>query len=413
MSMTKQRGDLTFRYNLKNGRHGWLRLTPAYSIKVVQHILENNPDIQYVLEPFSGTGTTGLVCGERKINCDLFDINPFLVWFARVKTTNYQLAQLGEARAAAQEVVIDALKMDRSADLWLPPISNITRWWSENALWTLAKIYHSICRRFPQSSPAKDLLLVAFCRLLIEWSNVAFNHQSMSFKAEGQAALFDHDEPHLMSDHFVQLVNELTASAESPIEGRVRVFQADSRNIPKPDENLYDAVITSPPYPNRMSYIRELRPYMYWLGYLNEKREAADLDWQAIGGTWGVATSRLQKWESNGTRVPHEGFVEMIEKIGKESPLLANYVHKYFVDMTIHIQNISQVLKPGARVFYIVGNSKFYDALVPVEAIYASLLKHHGFSDVEIEVLRKRNSKKELLEFIVSGKKDLKSQSRN
>jgi hypothetical protein len=64
-------------------------------------------------------------------------------------------------------------------------------------------------------------------------------------------------------------------------------------------------------------------------------------------------------------------------------------------------------------VFYIVGNSKFYDALVPVEAIYASLLKHHGFSDVEIEVLRKRNSKKELLEFIVSGKKDLKSQSRN
>jgi hypothetical protein len=114
--MTKQRGDLTFRYNLKNGRHGWLRLTPAYSIKVVQHILENNPDIQYVLEPFSGTGTTGLVCGERKINCDLFDINPFLVWFASVKTTNYQLAQLGEARAAAQEVVIDALKMDRSAE---------------------------------------------------------------------------------------------------------------------------------------------------------------------------------------------------------------------------------------------------------------------------------------------------------
>ncbi|WP_322490103.1 hypothetical protein [Chloroflexus sp.] len=37
-------------------------------------------------------------------------------------------------------------------------------------------------------------------------------------------------------------------------------------------------VITSPPYPNRMSYIRELRPYMYWLGYLNNGRDAGELD---------------------------------------------------------------------------------------------------------------------------------------
>ena len=413
MPMTKQRDDLTFRYNLKNGRHGWLRLTPAYSIKVVQHILESHPAIQYVLEPFSGTGTTGLVCGERGINCDLFDINPFLVWFARVKTTNYQLTQLSEARVGAQEIVADALKMNRPADLWLPPISNINRWWPENILLMLAKIYFAINQHFPQPSATKDLALVAFCRLLIEWSNAAFNHQSMSFKTEDQARLFAYDEPHLMGDRFIQLAMELTASAEQPIEGRVRVFQADSRNVPKPTDDFYDAVITSPPYPNRMSYIRELRPYMYWLGYLSEKREAADLDWQAIGGTWGVASSRLKKWEANGARVPHEGFEQMVAQIGKESPLLGNYVHKYFVDMMSHIQNISQALKPGAQVFYIVGNSKFYDTLVPVEAIYASLLKHCGFSNIEIEVLRKRNSKKELLEFVVSGKKDFNLPSKN
>lgn len=413
MLMTKQRGDLTFRYNLKNGRHGWLRLTPAYSIKVVQQILESHPAIQYVLEPFSGTGTTGLVCGERGINCDLFDINPFLVWFAKVKTANYSLAQLSEARAGAQKIVVDALKIKRSDDLWLPPISNITRWWTKNPLQTLAKIYYAINLHFPQPSPAKDLSLVAFCRLLIDWSNAAFNHQSMSFKTNDQAALFDHDEPRLIYDRFTQLVGELTASAEQPIDGRVRIFQSDSRNILKSDGALYDAVITSPPYPNRMSYIRELRPYMYWLGYLNEKREAADLDWQAIGGTWGVATSRLQKWEANGARVPHKGFEQMVAQISKESPLLANYVYKYFVDMMSHIQNVSQALKPGAQVFYIVGNSKFYETLVPVEAIYASLLNHSGFSNIEIEVLRKRNSKKELLEFVVSGTKDFDAPNKN
>ena len=38
----KQRSDYTFKYNKQQGRHGWLRLTPAYSIKLVKEIL--NPD---------------------------------------------------------------------------------------------------------------------------------------------------------------------------------------------------------------------------------------------------------------------------------------------------------------------------------------------------------------------------------
>lgn len=78
--MISQRSDLTFKYNLKQGRHGWLRLTPAYSIKIVENLLERAGKPQLVLDPFSGTGTTGLVCAERGIACNLVEINPFLAW---------------------------------------------------------------------------------------------------------------------------------------------------------------------------------------------------------------------------------------------------------------------------------------------------------------------------------------------
>lgn len=37
---------------------------PAYSVKLIGQILEQHPDIKYVLDPFSGSGTTGLVCAE-------------------------------------------------------------------------------------------------------------------------------------------------------------------------------------------------------------------------------------------------------------------------------------------------------------------------------------------------------------
>jgi len=155
-----------------------------------------------------------------------------------------------------------------------------------------------------------------------------------------------------------------------------------------------------------MSYVRELRPYMYWLGYLQDGREAGELDWRAIGGTWGCATSNVGKWEPEEVReIPFPGFNDILENIAHYSPLLARYVHKYFYDMVAHCHELFSVVKPGGTVNYIVGNSKFYDVLIPVESIFAALLQASCFDHSEIRVIRKRTSKKELFEYIVSAVK--------
>ncbi|MCI0485951.1 MAG: DNA adenine methylase [Blastocatellia bacterium] len=318
-----RRSDLTFKHNLKHGRHGWLRLTPAYSIKVVREILDEHPAFDYVLDPFSGTGTTGLVCGERGLRCDLLDINPFLVWFAGVKTSNFTPDELLEAKKKIRDVLA-ASKEYKQQKFWLPPIKDIDRWWPESCQNFLSRIYKAINESLPENSPAKDIFLVAFCRCLMQWSNAAFNHQSMSFK-ERKETLFDHQERDLLASSFERNVEMVIDSAAQRIEGEVRVILADSRQVPEPADKQYDCVITSPPYPNRMSYIRELRPYMYWLGYLKEAREAGELDWQAIGGTWGIATSRLSNWKPNGREIMYSGFQEIITGIADESTLLANY----------------------------------------------------------------------------------------
>ncbi|MGQ9904567.1 MAG: DNA methyltransferase [Anaerolineae bacterium] len=400
--MNNRKAELTFKPNLRLGRHGWLRLTPAYSVNLVNHFLDQRPEVRRVLEPFCGTGTTPLVCAQRGIACHALEINPFLVWLARAKTANYSNTERETARNIAHDAARCAESMPQTS-AWVPPIANIERWWREDRLLFLARLRQSILERCQTESKTHDLLMVAFCRLLIECSNAAFNHQSMSFKQE-QAGLFDSQESGALAHRYEHIASEIITSAEEHVPGYVGIMRADARQIPAGDMP-YDAVITSPPYPNRMSYIRELRPYMYWMGFLSKAREASELDWQAIGGTWGAATSRLQTWAPNGEAIHINGFSEMIQRIARHSALLANYVHKYFVDISQHLASVRETLAPGASVFYVVGNSKFYDTLVPVETLYAEILERLGFIDVAIAPLRKRNSKKELIEFAVSGRK--------
>ena len=155
-----------------------------------------------------------------------------------------------------------------------------------------------------------------------------------------------------------------------------------------------------------MSYIRELRPYMYWLGYLADARSAGELDWKAIGGTWGCATSNVGKWTPPVPRaIPYSGFEGILRGIAERSDLLSRYVHKYFYDMTEHIADMTAVLAADATLHYIVGNSKFYDVMLPVQDIYAGMFAAAGLVDVRVETIRKRSSKKELFEYVVSARK--------
>lgn len=396
------RKDLTFRYNLDVGRHAWLRLTPAYSIKLVSQIL-NKVDVKAVLDPFSGTGTTGLVCAEKGIDCDLIEINPFLVWFAKVKTRNYTKVELLETERIANRIIHEVAQMKPTEDLWTPPIYRIERWWNPSILEVLARIYCQINGVFQKNHEKElDLIKVAFCRIVINWSNAAFNHQSMSFKKKKLSPTGRKERLILQSFH--RAVASIIRSCRTKLSGRVNVFEGDSRDISLLTRDTYECIITSPPYTNRISYIRELRPYMFWLGYLKNGREATELDWRAIGGTWGSATSRLEEWKAAENIDLHfDGFLTLIESISKHSKILANYVHRYFMDIVKHFELIGRVLMSNSKIFYVVGNSKFYDTLVPVEKIYASIMEQHGFEDIEIKTLRKRSSKKELFEFLVSG----------
>ena len=401
-TQTHQRAHLTFKANLSLGRHNWLRLTPAYSRYLVEHLVVSLNSRDRVLDPFCGTGTTALTCAEHGIRADTVDINPFLVWLANAKFASYSMEECAEAKRFQEHLKLPA---DKNG-FWHPPLADIEKWWTEDELAPLSALLDAI-KQAAISESARNLLFSAFCRVAIETASVSFGHQSMSFKPRNNGHGFVKTSANeQITGLFRRRLTEMLEAASTELDGSLaKAHLGDSRKLHETLRAKYSCVITSPPYPNRMSYIRELRPYMYWLGYLQDGRQAGELDWQAIGGTWGCATSNLMRWQpSEINRVPFESFEQTISGISKRSEILGRYVHKYFEDCVLHFRSLGRVLRKGATVHYIVGNSKFYDEMVHTEEIYAAIMRANKFEEVRVENIRKRNSKKELFEFVVSGK---------
>lgn len=401
----KQRSDYTFKYNKQLGRHGWLRLTPAYSMKLVHEILQTGSLFEKsgelsILDPFCGSATTGVVASEKGYRCDLYDINPFLVWFGNIKSANYDPVELDSIFQTVKNDLENIAFVDTL--FWVPPMKNIERWWNGRTLKYLSFIHWYIKTHWGErsNSGAHNLIWIAFARLCIDTSAADFNHISVSFKDKTQNVEWTET-----VKLFTAVLGSIIESASIPLIGNVNIFNSDSRTLEH--EGKYDMVITSPPYPNRISYIRELRPYMYWLGFLESGEQAGNLDWKAIGGTWGSATSKLKDWESTNIMHMPPALIKTCAGIeasdGKNGRTMAQYVLKFFDDMFTHFSNLRPHLNSGARIFYILGNSSFYGNFVNTDEYVPYFLDKLGYTDIGVDVIRKRNSKTGLLEFNIKA----------
>jgi hypothetical protein len=279
----------------------------------------------------------------------------------------------------------------------IPKIRNVTKWWSPLILKKLVALRMALAGA---SLPVDitDLLKLAVASILIEVSNARHNHPSLSFAkvARSDAPVFE---------GFQEQVEMMILDLQNFPQARPEtlILQGNSKQLEQvlPANSIFDAVITSPPYPNRYSYARETRPQMFYLGFIQDGREVGELETEAIGGTWGKATSVLDNHLDYRSTIIEKALRAIPERIGQHSHLMQNYVIKYFNDIEQHIESLKPFLQRGARLAYVVGNSKFYKIVLPSDEILADIFEANGFQIISIERMRRRNSKSGLYEAIV------------
>src|SRR5262249_46832177 len=147
----------------------------------------------------------------------------------------------------------------------------------------------------------------------------------------------------------------------------VTIHQGNSKELTKvlPHNTKVSAVITSPPYPNRFSYARETRPHLFFFDFIKSATAVGQLETDAIGGTWGKATSLLARGIAPKNKLI-EGLLDpYLRGIHSNGNLMANYVVKYFNNMYDHAGQVAKVCGKQARLAYVIGNSKFYEIPLP------------------------------------------------
>ena len=142
----------------------------------------------------------------------------------------------------------------------------------------------------------------------------------------------------------------------------------DSRHIAEMIEpHSIDAVITSPPYPNEKDYTRTTRLESVLLGLLNDKADLKALKRGLIrSNTRGVTIEDDDdEWIENHPEI--RSIADAIEarriELGKTSgfeKLYARVTKLYFGGMLRHLAELRTLLKPNARLAYVVGDQASY-----------------------------------------------------
>ena len=403
--------SVTFQGKLSLPIHRWYRLTPSFSPQLALDIAATFKltGDDFVLDPFSGVGTVPLCMKYTGIPACSVELNPYLHFVGTVKTRDYHdvLAIEETFRRFTQELKSELRRLPKASQKYLvehqadiPAISHPERWWSPGNLMQLVCL-----RRFLQgfdTIPAhRDLLKMGVLGILIPVSNAKHNHVSLTF-AENPLPTVDIGE--VLAKKLREILEDLQAVQEKQ-RSDVTVYQGNSKFLSSvlPSSLKVSAVITSPPYPNRFSYARETRPHMFFFDFIADAKSVGEIETQAIGGTWGKATSVLMEGVDPINAVVGKALAPFVEGVPEADTggLMRSYVVKYFNNLYEHAAEVSKVCEKKAQLAYVIGNSQFYGHPLPSDQILATIFENFGFETTRIDCMRKRQSKSGLYEAVV------------
>ncbi len=399
--------------------HDWYRFVLSYPPHLVRQYLERFGVTarQRLLDPFCGTGTTLVEAkksGVRSVGCDA---HPFAVLVSRVKT-DWTLDVELLSKLLRSILVSAEQEMIRQN---LPPLSFYTvlvreesasrrngysltdeeakllptGFVSERPLRRLLILREEIERHTAdQSRAVREFFLVGMAHVIANHAgNFAFGPEIYRTKAKADVDVLEH-----YAGHVNRMILELQrVQTHGWQEVESEVFLDDARKLEKIPPGIH-AVITSPPYPNEKDYTRTTRVESLLLGLLKSRDELR----RVKEGLLRSNTRNVFVGDDDGSEVSEfpdiRAVCERIERrrieLNKTSgfeKLYHKVVAHYFGGMRRHFRALRPLLKPNAKLAYVVGDQLSF-LMVPIATgkLLGQIAEAEGFRVVGLDLWRER-----------------------
>lgn len=238
-----------------------------------------------ILDPFCGSGTALLEGIKLNRNVIGVDLSPIAILNARVKTYTYDIEKI--------KVLSEEILNIKDENILIPEFPNKDIWFQKDILNTLGKLNYNINKI--EDIKYKDLFLLILLSML--------NGCARKRKTWNLGYLADNVMPNLDRNTdpiklFKKKVNQVLKSEDILEKVNVNVKCIESDIIKFNCENV-DLVVTSPPYPFAVDFIKYHRLALYWL-----EKDVEELSEEEVG-------ARNKRSRKNSV----DEFYEQMEKI--------------------------------------------------------------------------------------------------
>ncbi|MCW3976316.1 MAG: DNA methyltransferase [Candidatus Bathyarchaeota archaeon] len=354
---TEERYDLgqlvTFKPSKRLPVYNWFHFREAFSRDFVAlilscfHLHEDN----WILDPFCGSGTTLLAARERGINAVGVDAHPVFAFVSQVKTQSYSLELLRE------------LKRDFFAKKFAKPNSKginplLKKAFSKYALEDIL-FFESEIKRM-EDAIMRNLMVLA---LVVSAMKVSFAVK------DGAVLRFRKREHPPLRKVFKATVKKFARDLKKTElkSCEITVKQDDARNLDFLAPESFDAVITSPPYLNKLEYVK----------------------------AFDVEKALLAELISMNSTTTYLGIdLESSDAVFPDLKL-PPVARAYFSDMELCLGEMYRVLRKGGKAALVVGQGVFPDGIVESDVLVSKLARSVGFNVSKRLIVNKRVATKQ------------------
>jgi tRNA G10 N-methylase Trm11 len=306
---------------------------------------------KWVLDPFCGVGTTLLAAKERGVNAVGIDAHPVFAFVSQVKTQNYNLETLKESTRH-----FFSKKFERPDSKGVDPL--LKRAFSGYALEDIMFFKSQITKI--NDKITRDFLALA---LVVSAMRISY-----AVKDGAVIRFFKRKHPPLRKVFRAtvrKFIRHLKKAEFKPC--KVVVKQGDARQLDFLKTESFDAVVTSPPYLNKLEYTKAF-----------DVEEALLKELIGIDSTKAYLGVDLRRGKT------------MFPKL--RLPLIAK---AYFFDMGLCLGEMCRVLRKGGKAALVVGQGVFPDRIVESDVLLAKLAERVGFTVEKRLIVNRRVATRE------------------